>query len=340
MSEVELLFTDISGMLAELRGDGHVLLTTHSTPDADALGSELGFLRFLRASGREVRAVNSDPVPEVLRFLDTDNDLETWDPAVHTQLVRDASLIVCLDFNERGRCGSLAAPMEKSSARIAVIDHHLNPKPFAHVYLTVVESSSTAEIILDMITMSGMPLSYELALPLYAGILTDTGSFRFERTTAELHRKTALLIEAGVDPLDTHRRIYDDYPIGRTMLLGRILAGMQVECGGRVTILSVTKSMFEETGTTLEDVENIVNYGLGIRGVEAAALLTELDNIVKISFRSRGTISVNDIAGGFNGGGHRLAAGGRVYGQSLGHVRERVTKALCRAVGEAETGGA
>jgi phosphoesterase RecJ-like protein len=333
MSDPALPMTDLEGMLAVLRGSGPVVLTTHTTPDADALGSQLGLLRFLRALGREVRAINADAVPEALLFLDGGEDLEQWDAAVHERVVLDASLIVCLDLNERGRCGALAPAMERSGATIAVIDHHLDPKPFAHAYLSVTEASSTAEIVLDLISAAGLPLDFALAQPLYAGIVTDTGSFRFERTTPALHRKAALLLEAGVDPLDTHRRIYDDYPVGRTMLLGRILADMRLVCDGRVTILRVTRQMFEDTGTSLEDVENIVNYGLGIRGVEATALLTEVDDTVKISFRSRGAIAVNTIATQFNGGGHRLAAGGRVYGQPLESVTQRVVKALCRAVG-------
>ncbi|MCZ7555388.1 MAG: bifunctional oligoribonuclease/PAP phosphatase NrnA [Bacteroidia bacterium] len=333
MSDPALPMTDTAGMLAVLRGEGPVIITTHTTPDADALGSQLGLLRFLRAQGREVRAINADAVPEALRFLDGGNDLERWDAAVHEHVVLDAALIVCVDLNERGRCGALASALERSGATIAVIDHHLDPKPFAHHYLSVIEASSTAEIVLDLITAAGMPLDFALAQPLYAGIVTDTGSFRFERTTPALHRKAALLLEAGVDPQDTHRRIYDDYPVGRTMLLGRVLADMRQVCDGRVTILRVTRQMFEDTGTSLEDVENIVNYGLGIRGVEATALLTEVEDTVKISFRSRGAIAVNTIAQQFNGGGHRLAAGGRVYGQPLESVTQRVVKALCKAVG-------
>jgi bifunctional oligoribonuclease and PAP phosphatase NrnA len=329
----DMRMTNLDGMLELLRGAGPVVITTHTTPDADALGSQLALLRLLRSQGREVRAINADAVPESLRFLDGGNELEQWDAESHEQVVRDASLILCVDMNERGRCGAVADATERSTATIAVIDHHLDPKPFAHVYLSVTEASSTAEIIFDLITAAGWPITFDLAQPLYAGIVTDTGSFRFERTTPALHRKAAVLLEAGVDPQDTHRRIYDDFPVGRTMLLGRILAGMRIVCDGRVTILCVTRQMFEDTGTSLEDVENIVNYGLGIRGVEATALLTEADGTVKISFRSRGAISVNTIAQNFNGGGHRLAAGGRVYGQPIESVMERVAKVLCRAVG-------
>ncbi len=334
MTDQQLHFTDIAGMLAELRVDRSIVLTVHTTPDGDALGSQLALLRFLRAEGRTVTAVNCDPVPETLRFLDPHGDLQTWDPSRHATLLRDAGLVVCLDFNERSRVRSMSPALESTRARIAVIDHHLDPRPFAHLYLNLTEASSSAEIVFDLIAEAGVALTKDLALPLYVGMVTDTGSFRFDKTTPAVHRKAAAMLEAGVDPSDTHRRVYDDYPINRTMLLGHILSGMRVECEGRVTLLTVTKAMFDMTGTTAEHVENTVNYGLSIRGVEAAALLTELDDAVKISFRSSGRIAVNDIAHGFNGGGHRLAAGGRVQGEDIASVRERVAAALCKALNE------
>ncbi|MFA6234819.1 MAG: DHHA1 domain-containing protein, partial [Bacteroidota bacterium] len=270
-----------------------------------------------------------------LAFLNEGNRIETYKAAVHDPIIASADILVAMDFSDIRRMRQIEQPFRSSPARKIVIDHHLDPKPFADFYCSMPEASSTAEIVFDILETNGTALSYDIALGLYVGIMTDTGSFRFDRTTPRVHQIAARLLETGVDPTTTHRLIFDDYPIGRTQLLGMILAGIERHCGGKVSVLAVTEGMFAQTGTMSEDVENIVNSGLSIRGVEATALLTELDGQIKVSFRSRGRISVNDIAGFFGGGGHRLAAGATVVGVPLADLKERVAAALCTAVNRA-----
>lgn len=333
MSEHDALtYVTLRDMRDALLGAAHIVLTTHTNPDGDALGSELALLHFLRGRGIDCRIVNCDPVPENLALLDTAGVFETWDPARHAATLTEADCIVALDFNQPSRVRGMEEALRGSAARRLVIDHHMQPRPFADAYLTVTEASSTAEIIHDIIEDAGDALTPEIALGLYVGIMTDTGSFRFDRTTPRVHRITARLLEAGVDPTAVHRRIYDDYPLGRTQLIGRVLAGITPYCEGRATIFHVTQRMLAETQTTIDDVENVVNYGLSVRGVELTALITEIEDGCKISFRSRGTVSVNDIAGRFGGGGHRLAAGARVDGAEVDALRDRVAEEFCRAL--------
>ena len=172
-------------------------------------------------------------------------------------------------------------------------------------------------------------MSREIALGLYIGIMTDTGSFRFDSTTPSVHRIAAELLSCGVEPQLVYRSIYDEYPFSRTLLLGRILAGIRILCDGRASIMSATRELFAETGTTIIDTENVVNYGLSIRGVSVTAFLAETDEGIKISFRSRGEMIVNEIAKQFGGGGHRLAAGATLTGASLEDAAVRVRDALC-----------
>ncbi|PLX32648.1 MAG: bifunctional oligoribonuclease/PAP phosphatase NrnA [Ignavibacteria bacterium] len=311
-------------VLAILAERQRIVLTTHPNPDGDALGSEYAMYHMLTGMGKEVRIVNIDPMPENLRFLNGTVDYETWNPVEHEELLARADAIIALDFNHCDRMREMGDAACGSTAHRIVIDHHLEPQPFADTYLSVPNASSTAEIVYDLLEAGAMELTREIALGIYVGLMTDTGSFRFDRTTPRVHRIAARLLEHGVDPLDIHRKIFDDYPMNRTALLGRVLAGIEQHFDGRVTILSVTRQMFEDTGTTVEDVENVVNYGLGIRGVEVTALITELEDGHKISFRSRGKFSVNDIAGEFGGGGHRLAAGARLDDPDGETVREKV----------------
>jgi len=329
-----LPYIDIPALLETLSGASRVVLTTHVNPDGDALGSEAAMFAFLSSRGVDVRIINADPVPENLSLLDDDSMFETWDAAAHRDVLLDADVILCLDFNQSDRVREMEESMLGGRGQRVVIDHHLHPRPFADGYLTVTEASSTAEIVYDILAHAGFDIDRHTALALYVGIVTDTGSFRFERTTPRLHRIAADLLETGIEPMSIHRRIYDDYPIERTMLLGRILAGIERRCDGRASLLAVTREMFVETGTTVEDIENIVNYGLAIRGVGVTALLTQLDEGWKISFRSRGEIAVNDIAAEFGGGGHRLASGARVGNGDLGELKDRIAERFCKALGE------
>jgi phosphoesterase RecJ-like protein len=316
----------------QLHAARHIVLTTHTNPDGDAIGSESALYEALTAAGKDVRIINCDVLPENLNFLNEGDTVETYDPATHDSVFASADMLVAMDFNDIRRIRQMGESFRSSAARKLVIDHHLDPKTFADYYCSIPEASSTSEIVYDILELNGSPLTQAIARGLYVGIMTDTGSFRFDRTTPRVHRIAARLLEAGVDPTQIHRLIFDDYPLSRTQLLGMILAGIDRHCDGRVSLLTVTKEMFSRTGTTMEDVENIVNSGLSIRGVEATALLTEFDDQIKVSFRSRGGISVNDIAGQFGGGGHRLASGATVVGVPIAELKERVAAALCAAL--------
>ena len=324
---------DIAACARELLAARHIVLTTHTNPDGDAIGSEYALCHALRARGADVRIVNCDASPENLSFLD-EAVVEVYDPAIHDAVLAEADLLVAMDFNDIRRVRQMEEAFRASPARKLVIDHHLDPKPFADVYCSLPEASSTAEIVFDVITAAGCDLSHPVALGLYVGLMTDTGSFRFDRTTPKVHRIAARLLEAGVDPTTTYRFIFDDYPMRRTQLLGMIMAGIEQHCDGRVTLLAATGEMFAATGTGVEDVENVVNMGLSIRGVEATAMFTVLADQIKVSFRSRGRISVNDIAGRFGGGGHRLAAGATVANGDLDVWKRRVAAALCEALSD------
>jgi bifunctional oligoribonuclease and PAP phosphatase NrnA len=314
-----------------LREAASVVLTTHTNPDGDAIGSEYALYHALRDRGKDVRIINCDSAPENLAFLDSAT-VEIYEPSDHDAFIAAADLLVALDLNDIRRIRHMEQVFRAAPGRKLVIDHHLDPKPFADAYCTMPEASSTAEIVHDLLEREGVSLSYPVAVGLYVGIVTDTGSFRFDRTTPRVHRIAARLLEAGVDPTAIYQLIYDDYPMRRSQLMGMILAGVEEHCGGRVTLLTVTAEMFSATGTSVEDVENMVNLGMGIRGVEATAMFTVLDGHIKVSFRSRGRISVNDIAGRFGGGGHRLAAGATVEDITLEQLKEEVAAALCAAV--------
>lgn len=333
MSGGGIALIDTAACARELLAARHIVLTTHTNPDGDAIGGEYALFHALRARGADVRIVNCDASPENLSFLDG-AAVEVYHPETHDAALAGADLLVAMDFNDIRRVRQMEAAFRSSQARKLVIDHHLDPKPFADAYCSIPEASSTAEIVADVLDAAEIVFSHPVALGLYVGLMTDTGSFRFDRTTPKVHRLAARLLEAGVDPTATYRNIFDDYPMRRTRLLGMIMADIEQHCDGRVTLLAATAEMFAATGTGVEDVENVVNMGLAIRGVEATAMFTVLDGQIKVSFRSRGRISVNDIAGRFGGGGHRLAAGATMEQGDLRALKQRVAAALCEALSQ------
>jgi bifunctional oligoribonuclease and PAP phosphatase NrnA len=305
------------------------VLTTHVNPDGDAIGSEYALLHALRQKGKEVAVLNTSPLPENLSFLNADGAIRTYDDTRDAATIAEADVIIAVDLNDTARLKTMQDAVLASPARKMVIDHHLQAKPFAHGYCIDAEKCATAEILYDLLRpIDGAPLDRAVALGLYVGIMTDTGSFRFDRTTPRVHRIAAELLETGVDPVTVYRAVYDEYPLRRSRLLGMVLAGIRECCDGRATILTVTRGMFAETGTVIEDVENIVNYGLSIRGVEATALLTELDGEIKISLRSRGTVSIHAVAKALGGGGHMYASGATVTGRTVDEVCHVVMRAF------------
>ena len=297
------------------------VLTTHINPDGDGLGCEYALYYHLVSMKKNVRIINAGKLPDNFLFMNEQSIFEQYHPGLHDSCVSSSAVILCLDLNDARRLDAMERIMTESAGIKIVIDHHLRPKVFADHYLMDPESCAVGEILYNLLYESiGARFTYEISMGLYIAIMTDTGSFRFPKTTSRVHAITAELMKSGIRPERMYQNIFDEFPIGRTKLLGRILAGVETFCNGRASILRVTQEMLKETGTTEEDVENIVNFGLTVRGVLATALIFELPKETKMSFRSRGDIDVSLVARRFGGGGHQNAAGARVAQESFAEV--------------------
>jgi phosphoesterase RecJ-like protein len=303
------------------------VLSTHVNPDPDAIGSELALAYFLRSRGKDVSVLNHSATPSNSLFLDPEKIIAEFVPERHGDLIADAEVIVVLDANQPERLQSLQPFVLKSKATKICIDHHLDRQPFADLYVIDEEAAATAEILFNLfLHCDPSSVSTEIATALYAAIMTDTGSFRFPKTDAALHRVVAELIERGADPVRIYHETYEQGSGKRLQLLGNVLSSLQLAHGGRVASVFVTRSMFDKTGTTEEDTENFVTYMLTIAGVQVGLMFTELAEGVKISFRSRGDIAVNKLAQEFGGNGHKNAAGARTNSRQLEAVISQVVE--------------
>jgi len=304
------------------------VLTTHVNPDGDGIGSEIALAACLRRLGKQATIVNHSPTPAVYDFLDPGNTIRTFSAERDGGLIAGADLIVVMDTNHPDRLRSMQQAVLASPALKLCIDHHLEPSPFADQYVIDDDATSTGEIVYHiLLALNGPGLPATVAEALYCAIMTDTGSFRYPRVDPETHRIAAHLIECGADPVAIYSSVYERWSHGRMHLLGEMLAHLTLTAGGRIASVLITREMLKRTGTTEEDTDNFTTYPMSINGVRAGILFLELHDGVKISFRSRGDVPINELAKEFGGNGHKNAAGARIDGLALSEIRQNVLSA-------------
>ncbi len=307
------------------------VLSTHVNPDGDGLGSEIALAEWLSGQGKGVSIINYSATPENYLFLDLHRRILRYDPSRDDVLLAGADVIVILDTNQPERLRTMQRPVLESTAVKLVIDHHLEPHPFADHYLIDADATSTGEIIYRLLSRMGhdsvTPL---IAQNLYCAIMTDTGSFRYPRVDSEIHRIVGDLIDRGADPVSIYSSIYERWSNGRIHLLGEMLARLQTAENGMLAYVSVTQDMLRRTGTAEVDTDNFTVYPMSVEGVVLGILFLELKDGVKVSVRSRGEIPINELAKEFGGNGHLNAAGARLHNVSLEEVQGAVVKAAAK----------
>lgn len=305
-----------------LRTAQRVVITTHRNPDGDAVGSACALRSFLRERGIAAQILLPTPAPANLLWIPGATDMEVCDTERHADLVAGADTHVILDVNARSRIEPVISMMMQSSRRIVCIDHHTQPEPLAHVQCTDVDAPATCSMLADVLRRVDphTPFSPAVAQALYVGIMTDTGGFRFPRTTGQVHRTVADLIDAGADPVLAHEAVYNTSTIGRMNMLGEALCSLRTFHQGSLCVMVLTAADLQRHGCTTDDVEGFVHHTLSIEGVRMGIMIVELADQVKVSFRSKGETFVRDFAAHYGGGGHVHASGARISGGTLDDV--------------------
>lgn len=289
------------------------ILTTHVNPDADALGSEIAMYHYLVKQGKNVRIINYSETPYYLLFLDLQHVVEKYDPSIHNQALADAQCIIVLDLNVPNRTVKMEHAITTSQAYKICIDHHTNPSGSFDLIISDTCYSSTGELLYDFLFEEcAEPLTLQYADPLYAAIMTDTGSFRFDRTTPKVHRIAATLLEAGVKPNIIYDHIYDQGKLTKIILLAEALRSVKLYGEGAIAVITIPFETLQTTQALETDTDGFVNYCMSVEGVKIGLLFLELKEGFKVSFRSKGSIPVNQLAAEFGGGGHRNASGLRI----------------------------
>lgn len=282
-----------------------ILITGHRHPDGDAVGSVLALFNISKALGGNPKIYSQDAYIEDFQFLKGFNELQcSIDPSEQF----DACFVV-----DSGSAGMLGKdfPEAERRGKLIVIDHHATRTPFGDIEIVDPSASACGILIQELAVAANCPLSSEIASCLWIAIASDTGSFRYSSTDSRTMRYCAQLLEAGADPWQSASVLYESNPSERMKLLGYALRTLEVRLGGKAASMLLTNEMIAECGTDSEQASGFVNYPRSIRGVEIAFFIREdeVQGKVRVSFRSRGSFPVDNIAAILGGGGHPNAAG-------------------------------
>lgn len=296
-----------------------IVITTHRNPDGDAIGSSLGLYHFLRKSGfHEVKIVSPSEYPDTFSWMPDIERIIVFDdePEKAQKVIEQAALIFCLDFNSLDRIDKVGEAIQPLRTPKVMIDHHLFPESFADFILSDTTASSTCELVFDFVEMLDMKKELDKTIGecLYTGVITDTGSFKYG-TSSKLFRIVAQLLDLGVEDYVLQDLIFNSLNEKHLRLLGHCLNNrLEVLDEFNTGIITLTKEDYQTFDIQRGDTEGIVNFILKLKHIKMAAFIMEQPTIVKISLRSKGEFSVQEIAKRhFRGGGHKNASGGASF---------------------------
>ena len=302
-------------IINQIKKAQHILLTSHSDPDGDAVSSLLALGLALNHLDKKVTLYNTSPIPAVYRFLPA---VERIVRRIRKAETYDVALV--LDCGDLSRVGQASATISRIPVVIN-IDHHISNTGFGDLQLIDANACSTAELVYRLIKTLKVPLDREIAVSIYTGILTDTGSFRFSNTNQAAFAICHEMTELGVEPHRVAQHVIGTYSLERIKLLNLALDSLEISENGKMSVMTVTNAMFDFTETQPEDVDGMINYARRIQDVKVAALIQEQRNgrsksegrrRFHVSLRSDGSVDVAAIAAAFGGGGHAGAAGFQV----------------------------
>ena len=297
---------ELTEIVEAIRARQRFVISSHTRPDGDSIGSSLAMAFALRAMGKEADVVHSDPAPGPLMQFPGVRDIQVM-PQVGNHY--DAAIV--MECGDLGRTG--VAGLDRFF--LINIDHHPGNVGYGRLNWFNPDAAACGEMVFDLVKALGAPLTPEVAIHVYLAILTDTGSFHYANISPRTFEICKEALEAGVDPVAVARNVYDSNNMGRLKLFGAVLSAMQIDASGRVAIVYLDHEMARAAGGTYEDTEGLINLPLTVKEILAIVFFKQIEgDEYRVSMRSKGTIDIGGIAKEFGGGGHRNAAGCTVKG--------------------------
>jgi phosphoesterase RecJ-like protein len=308
---------DLAALTELLASPQKIVITTHHKPDGDAMGSSLGLYNYLIQQGHHTTVVTPTDYPDFLSWMPGNEEVIVYTEQTEksAQLIANANIIFCLDFNALGRINEMGVLVGESKAYKIMIDHHLDPEDFDDYRHWDINACAAAQLVygflVDQLKHPEL-ISKDVATCLYTGIMTDSASFRLPNTSSAVHRIVADLIDAGAVNWRIHELIYNSATEGRLRFLGHCLANcLEILPEYHTAIIAVSKADLEKYDVDTGDTEGVVNYALSMGNIKLGAFIVDRGDKVKLSLRSKGEFPANEICKKyFSGGGHRNAAGG------------------------------
>jgi bifunctional oligoribonuclease and PAP phosphatase NrnA len=324
-----MILKQFNELQSYLESPRNIVIVGHRNPDGDAMGSTLGLYHYFKKKGHQPTVVVPNEYPDFLHWLPGSETTYRfdWQNTQSQRAIKNSDIIFLLDFNALHRVGhDMQNTLEGYENDFALIDHHQQPDDFTYMFSDT-EMCSTCQMVYHFIEKMGDVdlIDADIATCLYTGIMTDTGSFRFRSTTSLTHKVIANLIDKGAENDRIHSNVYDSSSYGRLQLLGQALRNLKVLPEYKTAYITITEAEKSANNFIKGDTEGVVNYALSVAGIVMAAIFIEdkEQNLIKISFRSKGSFSVNQFSReNFSGGGHDNAAGGK----SLLSMAETVEK--------------
>ena len=302
--------TEFSPAIDFLRRTKRFIITCHETPDGDAIGSECAMVRALRWLGKDAIILNADPTPRKYAYLDPEKNVGVLDGEEGLPADIEEYSLLILDTNDIRNIGLIADAVLPKVREYFIIDHHEQEEDALAGNYIRASASSTSEILYRLLKAMKVPVDFPIAEALYTGIVYDTGSFVYPKTTALTFAIARALVEAGVRPNDIYARVYESNSISALILEAKVLATLELALGNHVSILTMRKEMIIDSGANYEEADQLINIPLKSEDIRVSIFFKEnLEGLHRCSLRSKGAINVAEIALFFGGGGHKTAAG-------------------------------
>ncbi|MFA5177237.1 MAG: bifunctional oligoribonuclease/PAP phosphatase NrnA [Candidatus Omnitrophota bacterium] len=307
---------------AAIKKYNRFLVSAHTSPEGDALGSELALYFLLKKLGKQAVIINEDPLPPEYSFLAGKDSIRLYAPAL-----KDISFdcAVILDCTDLGRIGEVSR-LINDALPVINIDHHISNKKFGAVNWVDAQASSASEMVFRLYKEMRLPFDADSALPLYVGIMTDTGSFRYSNTSVFTHKAAGELLRFGFNVPLVYRSIYENIPFTDIQLLIKTLSHIHRTSAGKIAWVELPAKLLRHKKLSFDLTDHILSFIRGIRDIQAAVLFKEnlgVRNEIRVNLRSTGLVDVNKVAQAFGGGGHKTASGCTVHGK-LEDVRKKV----------------
>ena len=309
----------------------HALILSHQGPDGDSIGSSVSLSLYLKKIGIDNKIIFPDPYPNFYSWVNgiENSIIASENLDLLNELFEKSDLIICLDFNHRSRVGKNLSPflINTTEKHVIVIDHHTNPENFGDSEIINVGASSTCELIFNLIKSNGDLdlLDIPIAESIYTGLITDTGSFKYSSVSSSTHLIASKLKEIGLNHVDIHNNIFDQNSVSKINLLGYALQKIKLDQKSSLAYLVLSQFELEQFDFQKGDSEGFVNYCLSIKNIRNAVFLRQDKNLIKISFRSKGDVKMNEFFQEYyGGGGHQNAAGAAVESSDIDTVTKKL----------------